>query len=418
MRRFSNPMVIALAMIGLGCSDRDTSPTSPHLGPAAVVSACDLSSARNLSNQLFPQSAQRIAQDSIQVIQNAGAGTAAATDAGFGILELVSIHGPASPQVGSDLANAILPCMSVGSTPTDFTAALGSTGAFAVRGSSSTNSAAAVSHDGVWGMEPPLDLATSTRLTWNAVTVPANKRILVFGAPITDPDFTDEEQVGTIFDWFTFPTVTFNPGVVVGTCIIDGGPQYLVQHLAQGDIVPSATPSFCPSAATSQKDLGEWSPSALAQRLLRFFSPRPLLATALGTRPPGGSIGSLSPSVAVDPGAITLDFPGQIADGRTFQVIRFKDGSAVRVTVEPDGGTDLDGAMVELVPVNNLGTPVVATGNTAVTTDGVATFPSLTLSKAGGYRFVAKITGFGQNNAAGFNIIQDVSNGFNIRQSK
>jgi hypothetical protein len=418
MRRPANLLLAGLGLTALACSDRGSTPTGPQLGPPAfAISSCDVSGARNLANQLFPNGIKQIAQDSLGVIQNAGAGTPEATNAGFGILELVSTYGPNAPQLGSDLANAILPCMNVGSSPTDFTAALGPNGAFAVRGGSSTDAAAAVSHDVAWGMEPPLNTA-GTRLSWNAITVPANTRLLAYGAPITAPGFTAEQQVGTIFDWFTIPTLTFNPGVVVGTCIVDNGPQYLIQHNALGEIVPSATTSFCPVGVGSLTAPEGWGPAALAQRVFNFFSPRPLLATALGTRPPGGSIGSLSPNVAVNPGQITLAFPKQVADGKTNQIIKFKDGTTVSVTVEPAGGTNLDGAVVELTAVANLGAPVIPTGNTAVTNDGVATFPNLSLNKAGGYRLVAKITGFGQNNASGFNIVQATSNGFNLKQSK
>ena len=419
MRRPTNLFIAGLGLTLLGCSDRSPSPTDPVLSsPVLAVSACDVAGARSLANQLFPNNVKQTAQDLLQAIQNAGAGTAAATDAGFGILELISTYGPSLPQIGSDLANAILPCMTVGSTPTDFTAALSDTGAFAVRGSSSTDTAAVVSNDGLWGMEPPLNTTTNVRYTWNAITVPEDTRLLVYGARISASNFTNEQQVGTIFNWFTLPVVTFDPGVVVGTCIVDNGPQYLIQHNLLGEIVPSATTSFCPVGVTSVKSAEGWSPAALAQRVLDFFSPRPLLATALGVRPPGGSIGSLSPSVAVDPGTITVNFPKQIADGKTNQVIKFKDGSPVSVTVEPTGGTDLNGAVVQLIAVANLGSPVVATGNTAITNDGVAVFPNLSLNKAGGYRFITKLIGFGQNNAAGFSIIEAESNGFNLKQSK
>ena len=415
MRQFANLLIAGLGFTLLGCSDRGSSPTGPQLSPALATSGCDVSAARNLANQLFPNGVKQIAQDSLQAIQSAGAGTPIARNAGFGILNLVSTYGPNFPQIGSDLANAILPCIYVGFSPTiDFTAALGTTGAFGVRGNSSSDNVAVVSRGApIWGMEPPLNS------TWNAITVPENTRLLAYGAPITDAEFTDETPVGTIFNWFTIPTLTFKlPGIVVGTCITDNGPQYLIQHNAQGEIVPSATTSFCPVGVTSLRATEGWGPTALAQRVFDFFSPRPLLATALGTRPPGGSIGSLSPSVAVNPGTITIDFPKLIADGKTSVPIKFKDGSDVSVTVMPAHNTALDGAVVELVAVANLGTPVIASGNIATTNDGVATFPNLTLSKAGGYRFVAKINGFGQNNAAGFNIIQDVSNGFNLKQFK
>lgn len=422
MRSLAILPIAGLAFTVFGCSDRGSPPTGPQLDPPSfAVSSCDVSGARNLANQLFPNGVKQIVQDSLGVIQNAGTGTAAAKNAGFGVLEQVSIYGPNAPQIGSDLANAILPCMGVGFTATSFTAALGPNGAFAVRGSSLTQATAAVSRDNAWGMEPPLK-TDGTKDTWNAVTRPTNTRLLAYGYPITAAGFTLEQQVGTIFEWFTIPTLTFDPGIVVGTCINDGsGSEYLIQHNAEGsggEIVPSATPSFCPVGLTSLKSAEGWSPAAVAQRVFDFFSPRPLLATALGIRPPGGSIGALSPSVAVNPGTITLDFPKQVADGKTGVQIKFTDGSPVSVTVEPAHGTNLDGAVVLLTAVANLGTPVVAEGNTAVTNDGVATFPGLKLSKAGGYRLVASITGFGQNNAAGFSIVQDVSNGFNLKQSK
>jgi hypothetical protein len=421
VRYCANLLTAGLGLTVLfGCSDRESTPTGPQLGtPAFATSACNVSGARNLANQLFPNGIKQIAQDSLGVIQNSGPGTPLAANAGFGILNLVSTYGPNSPQLGSDLANAILPCIYVGFSPTiDFTAALGTTGAFGVRGNSSTDNVAVFSRGAPrWGMEPPLGS------TWNNITLPRNTRLLAYGALVSPTSFpggfTAEVLVGTIFDWSTIPTLTFDPGVVVGTCFVDTERQeYLIQHNPLGEIVPSATTSFCPVGAASLRGVEGWGPTAIAQRVFDFFSPRPLLATALGTRPPGGSIGSLSPSVAVDPGAITIDFPKLIDDGKTNQQIKFKDGSDVFVTVMPAHNTALDGAVVELVAVANLGSPVIPAGNTAITNDGKATFPNLKLSKAGGYRFVAKINGFGQNNAAGFNIIGDTSNGFNLKQSK
>jgi hypothetical protein len=144
------------------------------------------------------------------------------------------------------------------------------------------------------------------------------------------------------------------------------------------------------------------------------------MAAALGTRPPGGSVGALSPHAAVDPKKITLSFPKDtlVKDGFTNKPITLTDGSKIRVYVEPNGGTDLNGAVVVLSAVANLGAPVVPKNNTAVTIDGVATFPDLQLNKAGGYRLVAKIAGFGQNDAGGFNLTEAISNGFNVKQFK
>ena len=249
---------------------------------------------------------------------------------------------------------------------------------------------------------------------------------LAYGAPVTAPGFTNETLVGTIFEWFTIPTLSFDPGVVVGTCINDGsGSEYLIQHNAAttgGEIVPSATPSFCPTSSASQ-DAG-WSPFALAHRVLNLFRPAPLMAAALGTRPPGGSIGSLSPSAAVNPGQITLVFGGQVADGRTAPAtVKFIGGGSVSVTVTPAGTpgkppTPLDGARVRLIATTNLGATVTAFGNTATTENGVATFPDLTISKAGGYRLIATLDGLGENSTAGYKFNNVTSNGFNLKQTK
>jgi hypothetical protein len=424
---------LGLAAIGCGDSTRGSSPTAPDFAPSGV--ACDLSTARGLVNSIFPNSARTSVNNSLQAIQNAGSQTEAATNAGFDLLALIATYGPGSPQNSSTFANAIIPCQNVGpvSLPIDFTGALGANGAFAVRGGSATDQAAVVSHDGVWGLEPLLNTAADpvVRYTWDQITVaptrfpPAsklsNKRFLAYGAPVTDQNFTSEELASTIFDWFTIPTLTFNPGVVVGTCTAQGESQTLIQHNAQanqGEIVPSTTPTFCPVTTGFSPATG-WSPFALAHRVFEFFTPEPLLAAALIIRPPGGSIGSLSPSAAVNPRQISLAFQGQVADGRTAPAkVTFTGGISVSVKVTPFGSTPMDGVHVRLIATTNLGATVVATGNTATTEDGIATFPDLRISKAGGYRLIATLDGFGQNGTAGFQFNNVTSNGFNLKQSK
>ena len=433
-RHLNSILTATVALAAFGCSDsnRESSPTSPEFAPSST--GCDLSAARGLVNSVFPGSARQTASNLLQAIQNAGSGTAAATNAGFDLFALIAANRPVPPTDGSTFVNAIISCMDVGdvSPPIDFTGALSLNGAFAVRGGSATDKAAAVSVDGAWGLEPPLDLSVTpaVRSTWDQITViptrfnpasnPVNKRFLAYGSPITDDDYSNEVVVSSIFDWSTIPTANFTPGVVVGTCLTDGeDQQYLIQHLAtadNGEIVPSATPSFCGSALTRSRD--GMSPFDLAQRVLAFFRPQPLLATALGTRPPGGSVGALSPSAAVNPGNITLLFEGNVADGRTGQVLKFTNTQLVSVKVTPAGQTKMDGVLVRLIATSNLGATVVATGNEAFTVDGVATFPALKINKAGGYRLIATIAGFGQNGNGGFKFSNITSNGFNLKQTK
>ena len=416
-----------------GCSDgtHESSPTSPEFAPSTA--GCDLSTARGLVKSIFPSSVRQTATGLLQIIRDAGPGTAASTEAGFDLLALVATHGPSSPQTGSAFANAIIPCQNVGDVtlPIDFAPALGPNGAFEVRGGSGDKTAA-VSHDIMWGLEPPLNTSASpaVRLAWNDITTAASspvttRRFLAYGMPVSIAGFTRETLVGSIFEWETIPTLSFTPGVVVGTCITDGsGTEYLIQHHAAldgGEIVPGATPSFCPAGLSNLRENAGWSLSAVADRLVDLFRPEPLLASALGTRPPGGSIGNLSPSAAINPGQITLLFGGTVADGKTGVPLTFTGPGSppVSVSVRPGSGlTPMDGVHVRLIATTNLGATVVATGNTATTQDGVAIFPDLKINKAGGYRLIATLDGFGQNNAAGFKFNNVTSNGFNLKQSR
>jgi hypothetical protein len=428
---------LALATIGCGDNDSGTGPTSPQFAPGPT--GCELSTAKSLVSSVFPTNASRQAANGyLQAIQDGGAKSLKATNAGFDLFALIAANRPVPAVDGSAFVNAVLSCQNVGtiSLPIDFRGALGANGGFEVRGGSLTDDVAAVTVAGAWGLEPPLDLTGEepVRLTWDQITSiparhnpagnPVNKRLLAYGAPAanpTDPEYSNEQLVSNIFDWSTIPTATFSPGAVVGTCLTDNlAQQYLIQHHAvddDGEIIPSATPSFCGSGLTSGRS-GGLSAFALAERVLDFFRPEPLMAVAVGTRPPGGSVGALSPNAAVNPGTITLVFQGTVADGRTGQVLKFTNGQSVSVTVTPAGLTKMDGVRVRLIATSNLGATVVASGNEVPTQDGVATFTNLKINKAGGYRLIATIAGFGQNGNGGFQFSNITSNGFNLKQSK
>ena len=438
-RYFAYVVTACLGVTALGCGDNDSgsSPTSPQFAPAPT--GCELSTAKSLVSSVFPTNASRQAANGyLQAIQDGGAKSLKATNAGFDVFALIAANRPVPAVDGSAFVNAVLSCQDVGtiSLPIDFRGALGANGGFEVRGGSLTDDVAAVTVDGAWGLEPPLDLSGEdpVRLTWDQITSiavrynpasnPVNKRLLAYGAPAenpTDPEYSNEELVSNIFDWSTIPTATFSPGAVVGTCLTDNlAQQYLIQHHAaddNGEIIPSATPSFCQSGLTSGRT-GSFSAFALAQRVLDFFRPEPLMAVAVGTRPPGGSVGALSPNAAVNPGTITLLFQGNVADGRTGQVLKFTNGQSVSVKVTPTGLTNMDGVRVRLIATTNFGATVVASGDEVATQDGVATFTDLKINKAGGYRLIATIAGFGQNGNGGFQFSNITSNGFNLKQTK
>ncbi len=409
MARLTYVLSAGMVLLALGCgeSSRESSPTSPEFAPNST--GCDLSTARGLVNTVFPTSARQTANNAAAGdSERRGSGTAVATDAGFDLFALIAANRPVPPAESSTFINAIIPCQKVGSLvlPIRFNEALGPDGAFEVRGGSATDDLAVVSHgEVVWGLEPLPYIDSEgnpVRYTWDEITVAPNviptQRFLAYGAPLdVDPTaFTNEVLVGTVFDWSTVPKLTFVPGVLVGTCFTDGTPeQFLIQHHSKSEaggaeIVPSATPSFCTSGSASLNT--GWSLFALARRVFNVFKPQPLLAAALGTRPPGGAVGALSPHGAVNPKQITLSFGGNIvADGRTGQVIKFVGGDFISVSVTPTGETKMDGVLVRLIATTNLGATVVATGNEAFTADGFATFPNLKINKAGGYRLIATI---------------------------
>ena len=136
-------------------------------------------------------------------------------------------------------------------------------------------------------------MTPAVRYTWdqithgpnpfNPATKAVNKRFLAYGAPVAQsPDeFTSEKPVSTIFNWSTIPALSFSPEVVVGACITDNtGASYLIQHNAQGDLVPSAATSFCSaSAGLTGANSGTF---GLARRVVDFFRPQLLMAATLG----------------------------------------------------------------------------------------------------------------------------------------
>ena len=99
-------------------------------------------------------------------------------------------------------------------------------------------------------------------------------------------------------------------------------------------------------------------------------------------------------------------------------MIKFTNGDFITVKVTPSGQTPMQGVRVRLIATTNLGANVVASNAVETTINGVATFRNLTINKAGGYRLIATLDGFGQNNTAGYEFITVTSNGFNLKQTK
>ncbi|MEO8656591.1 MAG: hypothetical protein ABI409_20895, partial [Ramlibacter sp.] len=148
-----------------------------------------------------------------------GGDFAKATDKGFDVLALIETvttghRQTGTPQAGSDLANALLGCMSVGqpALPIDFTGPLGP-GGFAVRGGPMDPASPVFSSDNLSGVGVK-------EFTWPVVF---GQRVLLFGTPNPGAIF-NEVLVGSPYDWSTVPAMpSVGAGAVIGFCINNPG---------------------------------------------------------------------------------------------------------------------------------------------------------------------------------------------------
>ena len=410
--RVSRWALVAAGLTAVSCTDNRT-PTEarPTLDAAAAPSAgtsCGFKTVRTLAGREFGPGDQNAVFALIKKMQDAGAGSAGATAAGFDIFARLSavVNGgtqTGSAQTGSDLTNALIACMSVGpvTLPIDFTPALGPLGAYEVRGGAADGNLEVVSRDGFSGVQAPLGGFAG----W------LGGRTLFYGTPISAIS-TREQQQGNAYDWSTIPvrhTGLIGQGTVA-LCVANPNGALRVQEDAA--IIPVADPSFLPCTGflSAAPTLHDGLLFGMARRVLRaavgLFQPAPLLA-ALKVGGTGGLAGGFSRFGAVNAGSVHLQFTQQPVDGFINQLF------SVKVLAVGDGGTPLPGVSVTLTVLTNNGTTVLFSGTTPVSTDGtgVASFSNLSINKAGGYRLIATGTADGLGQSAPVQ-----SNLFNLQQ--
>src|SRR5688500_4765735 len=122
-RSFAYVGTACFALSTLGCGDNDsgTGPTSPQLAPGSTGSR--LWDAKGRVRSVFPTTASRqTASGYLQAIQDGGAKSLKATNAGFDLFALIAANRPVPPVDGSAFVNAVLSCQDVGtiSLPIDF----------------------------------------------------------------------------------------------------------------------------------------------------------------------------------------------------------------------------------------------------------------------------------------------------------
>jgi hypothetical protein len=386
-------------VLALACSEQR--PHSPEAPMQAVTSAapslaCDFNELRRAVARYFAPGDQQTAFDLLKAMQAAGANTTAANAPGFSLLRLVEVvndGGRAQGTLadGSDVSNRTLACMSVGSPalPISFVVALGPTGLDGVRGGDpATDQAPVFSHDCQFGIQPPA-------AGWTAAMDGPH---LFYGGPTAE--FRTERQVGEPFDISAIPVITaFGAGPVVATRtsaeVVGRG--RIEQFHGSASILQRANPDFlffsCPFLAFGR---GPGAPLALMGRLaaagLDLFAPSPLFAaTAMFHAGAGGTLVGFSRFGGVDAGAVHLDFLTPPRDAKAGQPISFPPG--VRVRARGDGGTPLPEVSVTITVQGNQGSFTLSGTTTRVTgSDGIATFPDLSLDKPGGYVFLATST--------------------------
>lgn len=332
-----------------------------------------------------------------------------ATWVGFQILDHIATSGriQGSPETASELAKAVLRCMTVGSVtlPTSFAGALSPGGAFSVRGFESGDSRLVASEppdahtDINWVIEPPVGQTwrTITSLTERPLADSVSHLFLAFGAPssIAEPDFTHDILKSDVFDWATLPVAHFDlskGGAIVGVC--DDQAPFFIQHQPVGqqdvEILGFVSPACPGPALLGALKQGRSSPFA---GLVRFFTPTPAYAAFATTGTAGGK-GSLSPFGKVDPGAVNLGYTS------VFQKHGYSVNTFIRPTINiaasSNGGAPFrqNGVFTWLEAVTNNGLPAKLCNNYAFANEaGQFQFPKAYFTKPGGYTIVAHTQG-------------------------
>jgi hypothetical protein len=343
-----------------------TGPTSFAIGQAT----CNFTVMADLVRMYLPPADQGTAKTLIAQMKAFfnGGDLNKATDKGFDILALIAARTNAgtqigTPQVGSQLINAMLACMSVGNPtlPINFSGPLGP-GGIGVRGGATDLTGPVLSRDSFSGV----GLQEST---WQAVF---GQRVLLFGQPKPGAIF-NELLVGPPYEWSTLPPKpSVNPGAVIGFCVSNIG-RYRVEE----------SHTATPHTILFLKDAGSFLSCP-------NFPLGPNPNKVLG--PVGGSATGFSDFAAVDAQAINLNYLNQPSTVQAGQII----SPAVRIQATGNGSTPLPEVTIALtlVPVSGSGS-LSGTKTKITSTTGIETFDDLRVSQPGTYTLLATSTAVG-----------------------
>lgn len=402
-RRVTSVVLAAATLMAVACSESpESNPeslTAPTLarGGKPNREGCNFKTIQQAAIKYFGSGDQQAALATIRLMEDEyGAGMfGTADDLAFDVMSLVEVVAnggteQGKPSDGGKLTSALFKCTShkddaALSDLSAFTAALSDFGAYGVRGAEPISTPVLAKNlSPLWGVEP------QQGYDWEASTVAPE--VLIFGAPTGDFD-TDEDLVGTAFEWNVLPDgpVDFAPRVVVGVCLTDD----LLRVERLGQILPEVEPTFCPENLASADGESGWMTAArdVLQFATAVFAPEPLHAAALLARTGiGGTAGGFTPFGAIDAGTVVTSFALQPHDAFVGE-----NAGPVEVLVTGTGGTPWEGVLITLVVQLNNGSWVEITQQDLDTPldpvitneDGIARFGSIVLNKPGGYRLVA-----------------------------
>jgi len=426
MRTIHPIAFIAVALLAAACTgDTGTAPVSQTPVAAAAISpsltlVCDptFSQAKSDARAFFASGTDPIFSTlrDMQGFYKTG-GASAATNSGFDALQQIAAarltprQGGAATS-GDALTKDLLACMNVGPIPGGFdvTAAL-TTGIYEVRGVTSDGTGPALAQTmtngvrsataPVWGIE--------SLASWGAKFSGAATRYLVYGATLPVSSFTADPAAtnadNAAYSGFDISTIPAMPGLAfvnadgsagqvrVGICIgaTSNGTNNLLAHGGASGVTVLALdpPSFC-SGVASAAPAGNLL-ATIARGALSLITPTPAYAFSIGGV--GGLPSGLSPfgPISVLSDSVVLTFTQQPSDGMVSAAI----SPAVQVRATTPRGTPVGGVQVTLHVVGNNGINAAVSNDTAETTSdlpgsaGLATFPSLYVTKAGGYTIQA-----------------------------
>ena len=395
-RSFAPFLLVAAVLVGACSEGANDVPTAPEFVPKPA--SCDFNTVSSLVKNEFGASSTEsgLATD----MKNAGAQTALATSIGYQILASIGNKYDASQGSTSNasaLTVALLKCMSIGSTPvpssTVFDDALGAHGALGVVALLAADKHAVLSHDDGWLLKPP-----GTQSWQDLLPTGTSGPVLVYGVPLGAGGFTNDVPKSGVFDWSTIPgPLTFDePGVIIGEC--QAQPRYLQHNSAA--TTPEVLGFVSPDCLTII-GLGKREPRTFADRVFRLLAPTPAYATLLTTTGSGGSKRTLSPFQVIDPVKVVLAPFGTWTWGN----------NKVNVPINPTPAYDILSAagtrfrqekvLIWLTATSNQGVDALVCNNWAYTDkDGVASFPTSFLNKAGGYTVATRTAGAVDNSQA------------------